>query len=159
MAYNEYARKYKKNYREKNKEKLKKKAKKYYYDTIEYQKSRKAKYREENKEKARIYRQNRYKEKPEISRQYVRTRRAKRKECISIPYAETEIFELYGTDCHICNGPIDFDASRRVGFGNWQLGFHIDHLIPIAYGGPDTLENVRPSHALCNLKRGAPSQP
>jgi 5-methylcytosine-specific restriction endonuclease McrA len=55
----------------------------------------------------------------------------------------------------VCDVPIDLKVSRRVGIGDWLLGLHIDHLIPIAKGGPDTLDNVRPAHALCNLKKGS----
>ena len=69
-------------------------------------------------------------------------------------YSLTQVLVTYGKNCHICNQPIDLKASRRVGVGDWLLGLHIDHLIPIAKGGPDTLENVRPSHAICNLKKG-----
>lgn len=70
-------------------------------------------------------------------------------------YSLTQVLVAYGKNCHICHTPIDLKASRRVGVGDWFLGLHIDHLIPIAKGGPDTLENVRPSHAICNLKKGA----
>lgn len=69
-------------------------------------------------------------------------------------YSLTQVLTTYGKDCHICHTTIDLKASRRVGVGNWLLGLHIDHLVPIAKGGPDTLENVRPSHAICNLKKG-----
>ena len=34
-----------------------------------------------------------------------------------------------------------------------ESGLHIEHFIDIALGGPDTLENVRPSHAWCNLTK------
>lgn len=69
-------------------------------------------------------------------------------------YSLTQVLITYGKNCHICHTPIDLKASRRVGIGDWFLGLHIDHLIPIAKGGPDTLKNVRPSHAICNLKKG-----
>jgi len=32
-------------------------------------------------------------------------------------------------------------------------GLQIDHVIPIVKGGPDTLNNVRPAHGLCNIKK------
>jgi len=70
-------------------------------------------------------------------------------------YTEQEVIKKYGTICHICGFEIDMFASRRVGFGNWENGLHIDHLIAIARGGKDSLDNVRPSHALCNIIKGA----
>lgn len=68
-------------------------------------------------------------------------------------YTEQEVLSTYGTNCHICNEAIDMLASRRSGFGNWELGLHIDHLISLANGGADSLVNVRPAHAICNLKK------
>jgi len=70
-------------------------------------------------------------------------------------YLDKDVINLYGNLCHICNKEIDLSASRRSGIGyNWQYGLHIDHVIPIIMGGNDTLDNVRPSHAICNLKKG-----
>lgn len=71
------------------------------------------------------------------------------------PYTEKEVLDLYGTDCHICNEPIDLEASRRVGEEGWTKSLHIDHLVPILKGGADTLENVRPAHGFCNISKGA----
>jgi len=31
----------------------------------------------------------------------------------------------------------------------------VDHIVPISKGGNDTIENVRPSHGLCNLRKGS----
>lgn len=102
--------------------------------------------------------QNAYAKSPkgrEIGRLKKRRRRARIRGNDYEKYTEQQIIEIYGTKCHICNKPIDFDASRRVGFDNWENGLHIDHLVPIALGGRDTLDNVRPSHAKCNIIKGA----
>jgi len=70
-------------------------------------------------------------------------------------YIDSDVIALYGNICHICNKEIDLFASRRSGIGtNWQNGLHMDHVIPIVMGGSDTLQNVRPSHAICNIKKG-----
>ena len=70
-------------------------------------------------------------------------------------YSESQVLELYGECCHICNLPIDMTASRKSGIGhNWENGLNIDHLIPISVGGADCLENVRPSHVICNIRKG-----
>ena len=70
-------------------------------------------------------------------------------------YTEAQVIETYGTCCHLCKMEIDFSAPRSCGKDGWEMAFHVDHVIPIAQGGPDTLENVRPSHARCNLDKGA----
>lgn len=82
-----------------------------------------------------------------------RKRRANKNKNGFEKYTETQVIELYGTNCHLCNIPINFSAPRKCGSSGWQSGLHIDHVVDIAFGGPDTLENVRPSHALCNLTK------
>ena len=47
--------------------------------------------------------------------------------------------------CYHCGEPIDYDAHHRN-----PLAFQIDHLHPIDKGGPDTLDNIVPSHRKCN---------
>jgi 5-methylcytosine-specific restriction endonuclease McrA len=46
-------------------------------------------------------------------------------------------------------------APRATGKAGWEMGLQIDHIIPIARGGADKLENVKPAHGLCNIKKGA----
>jgi 5-methylcytosine-specific restriction endonuclease McrA len=114
-----------------------------------------AKYREDNKEKEvvrhRIYRENN----PDLGRANVRKRRARRAGNGVEVYTELQVLETYGTDCHICSGPVDLNNARRVGHPGWETGLHIDHVIPISKGGQDSLANVRPSHGQCNLKKNA----
>ena len=62
---------------------------------------------------------------------------------------------MYGSDCHICLNPIDLLAPRQPGIKGWEYGLHIDHVIPLSKGGPDTLGNVRPAHGSCNVKKHA----
>lgn len=70
-------------------------------------------------------------------------------------YTLEKVLELYGTVCHICGNEIDMNAPRNCQGDNWQNGLHIDHVISIFNGGPDTLDNVRPSHALCNVNKNS----
>lgn len=65
-------------------------------------------------------------------------------------YSPMQIVELYGTDCHLCNEPIDFDAPRQCGKPGWEKGLQIDHVIPLSKGGSDLIDNVRPAHGYCN---------
>jgi 5-methylcytosine-specific restriction endonuclease McrA len=69
-------------------------------------------------------------------------------------YTEQDVLGLYGTNCYICEQPIDLNANRSVGKDGWKNSLHIDHFIPISKGGSDTLNNVRPTHGKCNLIKG-----
>jgi hypothetical protein len=134
----------------------------------EYQKE----YRENNKHKRQervlkdinLYKQkrkeynDRYKNKDlekikELWRQKDRKRRAQIKQNGHKKYTENEVLEKYGLNCHICNKEIDLFATRVIGQPGWEHGLHIEHFVDIALGGPDTLENVRPSHGVCNLTK------
>ena len=136
-------------------------------------------YRKNNKQKIKEYRLKRlithpidkeeYRRKySEYQRNYINTNREKvrgywrnkdRKRRSSIKnngyekYTEKQVLDLYGSICYLCNTPIDMSASRLVGKPGWQNSLHIEHVIDIAKGGPDTLANVRPSHAICNLTK------
>lgn len=91
--------------------------------------------------------------KPHKVREFARTRRAKKRNNGFEKYTEFEVLQRYGTYCYLCNTPIDLKASRKSGSVGWQKGLHIEHVIDIAKGGPDTIANVRPAHALCNLTK------
>ena len=69
-------------------------------------------------------------------------------------YSFYEVFILHGTDCHICGLPIDFSAPRQSFAPGWEKGLQLDHVIPLAKGGSDHIENVKPSHGMCNLIKG-----
>lgn len=70
-------------------------------------------------------------------------------------FSVNTVIDTYGSDCHLCDKAIDLKASRKVGASGWEMSLHIDHVIPLSKGGDDTLENVRPSHAQCNLIKGS----
>lgn len=44
--------------------------------------------------------------------------------------------------CHICQNPVP--RSR----------LHFDHVIPLSKGGPHSMENIKVSHARCNMRKG-----
>lgn len=80
-------------------------------------------------------------------------RRARLKLAPHAPYSVDQVLKTYGTNCYLCGGLIDLTAPRWTAIAGWQNGLHVDHVIPIRDSGPDTLENVRPTHAICNLKK------
>ena len=84
---------------------------------------------------------------------YDRKRRALKLKNGHEEYTENQVLNTYGTNCNICSLPIDLNAPRKVGKPGWETGLHIDHLIPISKSGSDMINNVRPTHGLCNLKK------
>jgi 5-methylcytosine-specific restriction endonuclease McrA len=114
------------------------------YNRLRYQKNNRAhitaKYRASNLDKVR-----------ERERSKNRRRRAN----ITNPYNESQVIASYGDVCYLCGLGIDLLAPRKCGIDGWENGLHIDHVLPISKGGADALENVRPTHGLCNLKKYA----
>ena len=51
--------------------------------------------------------------------------------------------------CHLCGEEIDYAAFHLE-----PLSFTIDHIIPLAKGGADSLENLAPAHRKCNRAKG-----
>ncbi len=108
----------------------------------------------EFKEQSKAYHAQYHKENPHKTRERRRRRRALIKSQPSEKYTEKQVLDLYGTCCHICGVEINLKISRIAGKEEgWEMGLHIDHLIPVSNGGPDTLDNVRPTHAVCNLQK------
>jgi 5-methylcytosine-specific restriction endonuclease McrA len=143
----------KKEYYQKNKDVLSKKMKKYYSENKEYIKKKSSLYSKNNTERLRVVKREYARKHPELDRNKNRRKRALKRNNGFERYTEGQVLELYGTDCYLCNTPIDMSASRRCGSPGWEKGLHIEHVIDIALGGPDTLSNVRPSHAKCNLNK------
>ena len=111
-------------------------------------------YRTRTVEHIRVRNKNWRESNKDISNMHSRSRRAKTRGVESERYTEKQVLEKYGLNCHLCGEPIDLNAPRQIQKGEgWQLGLHLDHDLPLSLGGPDTLENVKPSHAICNLKK------
>ena len=125
-------------YRARNKEKIKQAARTYY---------------EQNADARRAYSSQWYKDNPDKAHALRSSRRARLQECEATPYLRSEVLALYGTDCHLCGGEIDLEAPGKPGMLNWEKSLHLDHVTPLACGGADTIENVRPSHGLCNVRK------
>jgi 5-methylcytosine-specific restriction endonuclease McrA len=111
-----------------------------YQQTKEYRLAQQRQHRKDNPHKVR-----------ELGRKRRATKRANGWE----RYTEAQVLQLHGAVCHICLDPIDLSLNRKIGSDGWEMSLHIDHVIPISKGGPDTLANVKPSHGKCNLKKRA----
>ena len=53
-------------------------------------------------------------------------------------------------DCALCGEPIDYTLKYPH-----PKSFVVDHVIPVALGGPDTLDNKQAACADCNWKKAA----
>lgn len=62
------------------------------------------------------------------------------------PVNAAEVMRRDGWMCHLCGDPIDPESK-------WpdQMCASLDHVIPMAHGGPHTYDNVAASHWLCNV--------
>jgi 5-methylcytosine-specific restriction endonuclease McrA len=89
------------------------------------------------------------------NRAYLRARRARIRGSEFEFFTESQLMSKYGTQCYLCNKPIDLAAPRKIGAPGWEMGLHVEHVVPISKGGGTTLKNTRPSHGICNLRKGA----
>lgn len=101
------------------------------------------KWRITHQERERERERRKYRDNP--TKTYARSakRRARK---MQVPFEEiryTRILQRYGYICHICGGAI---ASRD--------DLHFDHVVPLAKGGSHMEENIKPSHKVCNLRKG-----
>lgn len=53
-----------------------------------------------------------------------------------------------GGKCYLCNEPIDIRLPKTA-----PKAYQIEHIVPKAMGGSDALDNLMPSHAVCNNKK------
>lgn len=93
---------------------------------------------------AKKYRQN-Y---PENCAQARFRRRTRMKNVRYEVVTESDVINAHGTNCHICEGFIDFSLT-------WPhpKSKSMDHVIPIAKGGTHVLANVKLAHLTCNLRK------
>lgn len=146
-------REYQKKWQAANPDKMKKYQSNYYWNHRESELAKNKIYREQNSDKERN-RKKRYAEKnPDYRRQMNDNRRSKLAKVPSEKFTAQDVLNVYGSDCHICGQPIDLQAPRQAGKPGWQLGLHLDHVISLADGGGNILANVKPAHAICNLRK------
>lgn len=79
-----------------------------------------------------------------------RVRRARQRGVERAYYTRMSIFTRDGWRCHICKRTVRKDQQAPH-----PLAPTLDHLVPLAEGGPDNAANVATAHFMCNSRRGA----
>ena len=130
-------------------------AKEYYKANKEHRDIKGRQWARDNVEKTREYNRKSYQKNPDKAIIRSRQRKIKMMGNGYEPYTLEQILEEYGQVCYLCELEIDLTLPRKIGVAGWEFGLHLDHVTPISKGGQDCLENVAPTHAICNLnKRG-----
>jgi hypothetical protein len=86
--------------------------------------------------------------------QHGRDREARRRaRQADLPYEYFSCLDVYAHDgwiCGLCSRPVNPEYA-------WPSPFSasLDHIIPVALGGPHTLDNVQLAHLRCNIRKGA----
>lgn len=142
-----------------NKEKLNAKKKEKYYEcreeilekrrlirleNIEVHRAYHNEYRKKNQEKVSRYAKSYNDKYPQRGRLLRAKRRAREKGnggTLSKDIAQ-RLMELQKGKCRVCGKPLKGD-------------YHIDHIVPLAKGGPNTDSNCQLLHSKCNLSKGA----
>jgi hypothetical protein len=126
----------------------------YYQRNKEKVKARVKKYRDENPEKVKDTKRRQYLNggKEDVLRNN-RKRRAREASVENAPYTTKQVLDKYGDTCYLCGEDINLNAPRKTGVEGWERGLHLDHLVGIVNGGADKIENIRPTHGLCNTSK------
>lgn len=81
-------------------------------------------------------------------------RRAAKNNAETVPFTDEEMFEMWGYNCHICLVEVDITIPQLDEFGNYNgMALHRDHVVALSRGGAHKVENVRPAHATCNIRK------
>jgi 5-methylcytosine-specific restriction endonuclease McrA len=104
-----------------------------------------ARYRERRAEEIRVRDRVRDKD-PARTAKRNQSRRAKVRGVPHEPWTRDQVYERGQGRCHICSEPLPKD-------------WHVDHVVPLAAGGPDLLENLLPACPGCNCRKGMALDP
>lgn len=80
---------------------------------------------------------------PEKAAEIVARRRARRRGVIVEVVDRAAIIARDRSTCHLCGLLVPADD------------IHLDHVVPLALGGEHTAANLKVTHSLCNLRKGA----
>lgn len=87
---------------------------------------------------------------PDIWRASWRKRRALKRTTEADNVIPQQVFERDGWVCYLCMKPVNRNAKFPA-----AMSAVMDHVIPLADGGPHTLANLACAHRICNSRKGA----
>lgn len=132
---------------EEKRERMRAKGRRFAQAHPESERMRNRRYRRENWETARA---SQYRWRVENSGKwhailYAARMRRQQRIALDAEHVDREaILTEFGMICHLCGGEIE---SRD--------DLHFDHVIPVSRGGREAYDNIRPSHAWCNMQKGS----
>lgn len=104
-----------------------------------------AAWREENPEKARAASAAWRDAHPQKNREYCMRRKARKLSATVAPFTYDAVLWRDGYRCYLCGGDVKPDD------------LHYDHVRPLSRGGEHSYDNVRVTHATCNMRKGTKS--
>lgn len=131
-------------YGKKNRRKISEQQKQYRESNKTKVRARIAAYNLKNKEKRNAARREWHRLNPDAALRYRSSRRARKQNCegrLSIGIRQ-KLYELQRGLCACCKQPLG-------------KNYHLDHIIPLSLGGPNTDNNVQLLRAECNLRKRA----
>jgi 5-methylcytosine-specific restriction endonuclease McrA len=141
VAHNAKMPEYKRRYRDANRQKGRDYAKAYYWRNRDREHERMRRWRAANLDKHAQYSRNWRAANPDKERELGRRREARKRQALSIPFNVGQLaarMAYWGNRCWMCGG----EAGT------------VDHVIPLAAGGPHCLSNLRPACRSCNSSKG-----
>ena len=117
--------------------------KRWWEANVEYKREQNRKWREKNIEHIRAYGKEYRKQNPDVLRQHRDKRRALEMESSSGYVDYGAVRERDAMLCHLCGYKVE------------EAELHFDHVIPLSRGGEHSMDNIKVSHAKCNLRKGS----
>ena len=74
-----------------------------------------------------------------------------RRQSLTVRPSGVSLLDVVARDgwvCWLCNMPVDESLPRTS-----RMGATVDHVVPLAKGGSDELDNLRLAHWICNNKK------
>lgn len=115
----------------------------YYARTKQEKIASAAEYARDHPDRVRRYKNKWQKSNPLKRLEMKHRRRARQLAALVEPVDFKAIYHRDKGICHICLNPVPRDR------------LHYDHVIPLAKGGAHSMNNIKVSHARCNLRKGA----